>query len=196
MGYALAQAALDAGATVTLVSGPTNLAPPAQATFVPIVSAAQLLDAVDNAVAAADIFFSVAAVADYTPAAPAGQKLKKADAMLTLNLQPTVDVLARVAARPNPPFCVGFAAESEDVVAQASAKRERKKIPVMVANHATTAIGADTNEVTLIDAGGAQTLGRAPKAIIARQIIEYVAARLPQPAQLRAVKATKSSPHA
>lgn len=178
MGYALAQAAAEAGATVTLVSGPTPLAPPTGVECVRVVSAAEMLTAVEQVVASADIFMGVAAVADYTPANPARTKLKKGDAALNLELKPTVDILARVAARPNAPFCVGFAAESENLLAYAETKRKKKNLPLIVANLAQEAIGMDDNEVVLIDDSGRHPLRRGPKLAIARSIIAHVAALL------------------
>lgn len=175
MGYAIAEALRDAGATVTLVSGPTSLAAPANVLRIDVQTAAQMLDAVNQHVAKADLFFAVAAVADYTPAQPHQQKMKKQANALTLELAPTVDILATVAARKAPPFCVGFAAESENVVEYARKKREKKQIPMIVANLATSAIGADMNEVTIIDAHGEHPLARAAKAEIARGIVAHAA---------------------
>jgi phosphopantothenoylcysteine decarboxylase / phosphopantothenate---cysteine ligase len=175
MGYAVAQAALEAGAEVTLVSGPTALAAPALAHLVPIVSAQDMLEAVQANVADCDIFISVAAVADYRVAKPAAQKVKKHDQALTLELLPTVDILASVASRPKPPFCVGFAAESQDLEHLAEDKRRRKKLPLMVANLAQEAIGAEESELLLLDEAGRHRLPKAPKLIQARLLIEHIA---------------------
>jgi phosphopantothenoylcysteine decarboxylase / phosphopantothenate---cysteine ligase len=175
MGYAIAGALRDAGATVTLVSGPTSLATPADVARIDVQTAAQMLEAVNQEIAKADLFFAVAAIADYTPARPHPQKMKKQADALTLELTPTVDILATVATRKNAPFCVGFAAESENVVEYAIKKREKKRIPMIVANLATSAIGADMNAVTIIDAGGEHPLPRAAKAVIARGIVEHAA---------------------
>ena len=175
MGYALAQAAREAGAEVTLVSGPTHLAPPVGARLVPVTSAADMLEAVLGRVGEADIFISVAAVADYTPARPAGQKIKKADAALSLELKPTVDILATVAALPKPPFCVGFAAESEQVIEYARAKRTKKRLPLIVANRAQSALGAEDNDVVLIDEAGEHPIPRGPKLAVARKIVAHIA---------------------
>lgn len=173
MGYAIAEALRNAGATVTLVSGPTSLAAPANVLRINVQTAAEMLEAVNQHVANTDLFFAVAAVADYTPAQPHQQKMKKQANTLTLDLMPTVDILATVAARTSPPFCVGFAAESENVVEYAHKKREKKQIPMIVANHATSAIGADVNEVTIIDARGEHPLPRAAKSHIARDIVDH-----------------------
>jgi phosphopantothenoylcysteine decarboxylase/phosphopantothenate--cysteine ligase len=175
MGYAVARAALDAGATVTLISGPTGLAAPAEAERIDVTSAKDMLDAVKKHVATADVFVSVAAVADYTPAQTNAQKMKKADARLSIELVPTTDILAYVASLPKPPFCVGFAAESEKLAEYAEAKRLKKKLPLLAANLAQTAIGADDNEVTLFDDEGAHPLPRAPKEIVARKLVAHIA---------------------
>jgi phosphopantothenoylcysteine decarboxylase / phosphopantothenate---cysteine ligase len=187
MGYAIAQAAIEAGARVTLISGPTSLPAPAVDSLIYITSARQLFDAVKSNIDGIDLFFSVAAVADYTPKSPSAHKIKKSSDALTIELEPTKDVLAYVAGLPSPPFCVGFAAESQNVAELAAKKREKKGIPLIVANLAQTAIGSDTNEVTLIDAGSSLTLASAPKPVIARQIIEFVSNKLSAPPRLKAV---------
>jgi phosphopantothenoylcysteine decarboxylase/phosphopantothenate--cysteine ligase len=179
MGYALAQAAAEAGAEVTMVSGPTALPTPAGVTRVDVASAAQMAAAVDARVAQCDVFIGVAAVADYTPAEPSTRKIKKADAPLTVTLKPTVDILAAVAARPQAPYCVGFAAESHDVERHAEDKRRRKKLPLVVANRAQDALGADDNEVTLFDDAGGHPLPRMDKRQLARRLVAEIARRLP-----------------
>lgn len=175
MGYAVARAALDAGAKVTLISGPTGLAAPAQVQRIDVTSADDMFAAVKMYIAAADVFVSVAAVADYTPAQTNAQKMKKADARLSLELVPTIDILAYVSGLPKPPFCVGFAAESEKLAEYAEAKRVKKKLPLLAANLAQTAIGNDENEVTLFDDEGAHPLPRAPKDIVARKLVAHIA---------------------
>lgn len=175
MGYAIAAALVEAGAEVTLVSGPTALAKPRGVKMVAVESASEMLAAVEANLAEVDSFFAVAAVADYTPKQAAAQKLKKTASDLALELQPTVDILASVAARPAPPFCVGFAAESENVVEYAAKKRQKKAIPMIVANHANSAIGSDQNEVTIIDDLGRHPLPRGPKELVARQIVAHAA---------------------
>ncbi len=177
MGYAMAQAALEAGATVTLISGPTCLAPPAGVTTVNITSATDMLNAVNQHIATADIFISVAAIADYRPALTHEQKIKKSSDALTLNLIPNVDILTQVAQRPQPPFCVGFAAETENLIANGTAKRQRKNIPLLIVNRAQDALGSDSNEVTMLDDQGAHPLARTDKLNIARQIIQHLAQR-------------------
>ena len=143
-----------------------------------VQSAAQMADAVLRDVDGCDVFVAVAAVADYTPSAPAAQKLKKSREPLTLTLEPTVDILATLAARPNAPYCVGFAAESHDVADHAEAKRRRKGIPLIVANRAQDAFGSDSNEVTLIDAAGRHPLPRMDKLALARRLVEEIARRM------------------
>ena len=192
MGYAIAQALADAGAVVTLISGPTALASPTSVQLVKITTASQMFDAVKANLDDVDLFFGVAAVADYTPATPLTQKMKKKAANMAIELVPTVDILAWVASQPRAPFCVGFAAESENVVEYARKKRENKKIPMIVANLATAAIGADDNEVTIIDERGDHAIAKGPKTEIARAIVEHastlLAARRQSLASLKSVK--------
>jgi phosphopantothenoylcysteine decarboxylase/phosphopantothenate--cysteine ligase len=190
MGYAVAQAALEAGARVTLVSGPTALVPPPTARLVPVESAQDMLEAVNANVGDCDIFIGVAAVADYRVAQPEIQKMKKSDQGLTLELLPTVDILASVAARPRPPFCVGFAAESGDLERLAEDKRRRKKLPLMVANLAQDAIGAEESELLLLDEAGRHPLPKAPKLTQARLLVDHITRlyRGGQSAKLKAVR--------
>jgi phosphopantothenoylcysteine decarboxylase/phosphopantothenate--cysteine ligase len=176
MGYAVARAALDAGAKVTLVSGPVSLPAPVGAELTPVVTAAEMFDAVKRHAARSDIYIGVAAVADYRVDRPRRHKIKKTDrAELRLKLVPNPDILGWVASRPRPPFCVGFAAESRDLDAYADEKRRRKKVPLMVANLAQDAIGSDENEVTLLDDAGTHRLPRAPKDVVARQLVAHIA---------------------
>jgi phosphopantothenoylcysteine decarboxylase/phosphopantothenate--cysteine ligase len=179
MGFALAQAAAEAGAEVTIVSGPSSLPTPAHVTRVDVRSAAEMAAAVLARIDGKDVFIAVAAVADYTPESTQDRKIKKSSSDLTLTLKPTVDILATVAARPNPPYCVGFAAESHDVQENAEAKRRRKKVPLLIANRAQDAVGSDTNEVVLLDDAGAYPLPRAEKLALARRIVVEIAKRLP-----------------
>ena len=175
MGYAVARAALDAGAAVALVSGPVNLPAPAGAEVTRVETAAEMFEAVKRNVARADIYIGVAAVADYRVDKPRRHKIKKTSRdQLSLRLVPNPDILGWVAARPKPPFCVGFAAESRNLDAYAEEKRRRKKVPLMVANLAQQAIGADDNEVTLFDDKGSHKLPRASKDAVARQLIAHV----------------------
>jgi phosphopantothenoylcysteine decarboxylase/phosphopantothenate--cysteine ligase len=173
MGYAIADAAAALGAEVTLISGPTALTPPAQSHFVYVTSAAEMANAVKAHVGGSDFFFAVAAVADYTPVATSSRKLKKSAEPMELKLKPTEDILAHVATLPNGPFCVGFAAESENLADYAQAKRARKKIPMIVANLVQHTIGKEENEVTIYDDQGAHPLARAPKSKIAHGIVAH-----------------------
>lgn len=175
MGYAIAVALHSMGARVTLVSGPTQLADPAGVNIIRIKTASQMLAAVNANLDDVDLFFAVAAVADYTPLSPQGQKIKKSNGDLAISLIPTVDILAAVAAHPKPPFCVGFSAESENVVDYACKKRELKRIPMIVANLATSAIGADDNEVTIIDDQGQHLIPKNSKSKIAEDIVAHAA---------------------
>ena len=181
MGFALARAAAEAGASVTMVAGPTTLATPVGVTRIDVRSAADMHAEVMKRVANADVFVAVAAVADYTPAEPSERKLKKRNDALTLTLKPTVDILAAVAGSASPPFCVGFAAESHDVLAHAEEKRKRKKLPLLIANRAQDALGSDDNEVTLLDDAGAHPLPRMDKLALARRLVEEIAKRLAAP---------------
>jgi phosphopantothenoylcysteine decarboxylase/phosphopantothenate--cysteine ligase len=180
MGDALAQAAAEAGATVTLVSGPTALATPAGVNRIDVTSAAEMAAGVEANLGGVDAFVAVAAVADYTPVAPAATKIKKSGAPLTIALQPTVDILAAVAARPDAPYCVGVAAETHDVLRNADDKRRRKGLPLIVANRAQDAFGSDDNEVTLFDDAGAHPLPRMNKLALARRLVAEIARRLPR----------------
>ncbi|MBI5430754.1 MAG: bifunctional phosphopantothenoylcysteine decarboxylase/phosphopantothenate synthase [Nitrosomonadales bacterium] len=177
MGYAIAQAALEMGAQVTLISGPTAITKPQGAQAVDVQSAAQMFDAVKQHLAGCDIFISVAAVADYRVAHPSAQKIKKGSGNLTLELEPNPDILAYVANLPNPPFCVGFAAESENLAEYAEQKRRAKKLPLLVGNLVQQAIGSDDNELVLFDDSGRQTLPRADKLTLARLLMQRIAQR-------------------
>lgn len=179
-GFALARAARDAGANVTLVAGPTPLAGPRGVRRVDVTSAAEMHDAVMAALPA-DVFVGVAAVADWRVANASGRKIKK-DAKGTppaLRFEPNVDILAAVAALPRPPLCVGFAAESEDVVENARRKLVAKKVTLVVGNLAQDALGADGSELFLVDAGGVTSLPRAGKLEQARRLVAEIARRLP-----------------
>ncbi len=177
MGYAIAAAAQALGAEVTLVSGPTALARPAVANFVAVESASEMFAAVKNQLAQCDIFIAVAAVADYRVAHPSEQKIKKSDAALTLELIPNPDILAFVASLPNAPFCVGFAAESENLFEYAEVKRRAKKLPLLVGNLAQHAIGSDDNELVLFDDDGAHPLPRGDKISLAKLLMQHIAQR-------------------
>jgi phosphopantothenoylcysteine decarboxylase/phosphopantothenate--cysteine ligase len=135
-----------------------------------------MFEAVKRHVAQADIYVGVAAVADYRVDKPRQHKIKKTDeSQLQLSLVPNPDILGWVAGRPKPPFCVGFAAESRNLDEYADQKRRRKKVQLMIANLAQDAIGADDNEVSLLDDAGIHRLARAPKDVVAQQIIDHIA---------------------
>jgi phosphopantothenoylcysteine decarboxylase/phosphopantothenate--cysteine ligase len=178
MGYAVARAAREAGARVTLISGPVSLAAPAGVERISVKSAEQMFEAVRKAVPASDVFIAVAAVADYRVKNRAAQKIKKGAGGMTLELAENPDILAHVAAMKNPPFCVGFAAESEKLAEHARAKRAKKKIPLLAANLAQKALGAEENEITLFDDAGEHPLGRGAKLELARKLVAHVAAML------------------
>jgi len=175
MGYAVARAALEAGAQVTLVSGPVSLEAPPSAQLIRVETARQMLDAVNANIASCDIFVGVAAVADYHVGNRKQQKIKKDGAVPTLELVPNADIIEAVARRPNPPFCVGFAAESENLEQNAEAKRRRKKLPLLAANLVQAAIGAEDNELVLFDDDGVHRLARASKLELARALIRHIA---------------------
>ena len=175
MGYAIAQAALELGAQVTLISGPTALTKPQGVQSVDVQSAEQMFEAVKQRVGNCDIFIGVAAVADYRVAQPSAQKIKKSANNLTLELVSNPDILAYVANLTNPPFCVGFAAESENLAEYAEQKRRAKKLPLLVGNLVQQAIGSDDNELVLFDDSGRQTLPRADKLTLARLLLQRIA---------------------
>jgi phosphopantothenoylcysteine decarboxylase/phosphopantothenate--cysteine ligase len=179
MGLALAAEAAARGAQVTVVLGPTTEAVPPGVEAVRVDTAAEMHQAVAERLAGADVFIGAAAVADYAPEACAEQKLKKSGAPVELCLQPTVDILAQVAASPDrPAVVVGFAAESQDLAAQAAAKLERKHLDLIVANDITqpgAGFGSDTNEVLILDRTGQQEqVSKRSKAEVARRVMERV----------------------
>ena len=178
MGFALAQACAEVGAGVTAIAGPVALATPAGVTRVDVQSALDMRAAVFAAVPLTDIFIAVAAVADYRPAAPATHKIKKGAQTLTLELVANPDILAEVAARPDAPFCVGFAAESQNLAEYAADKRRAKNLPLVVGNLVRDGLGGATNAVTLFDAAGAHPLPAGDKLTIARAIVRHIAEML------------------
>jgi phosphopantothenoylcysteine decarboxylase/phosphopantothenate--cysteine ligase len=179
MGYAIARAAQEAGAEVTLVSGPVALDTPPGVARIDVRTAEQMFEAVKQAVKSSDVFIAVAAVADYRVKNRSAQKIKKGGGGLTLELEENPDILSWVAALPRPPFCVGFAAESEKLAQHAADKRRRKRVPLMAANLAQEALGADDSSITLYDDRGEHALGRAPKLQLARSLVAHVAGMLP-----------------
>jgi phosphopantothenoylcysteine decarboxylase / phosphopantothenate---cysteine ligase len=189
MGYAIARAAHEAGASVTLVSGPTALAAPRGVARIAVETARQMLDAVMQRVGDADCFIAVAAVADWHVSNVADRKLKKAPATggdglpagPELRFEENPDILSAVASLADAPYCVGFAAETEDLHHNAEAKLARKKVQMIVGNHAREAFGSDDNALTLYDANGRTTLERADKLLLARQLVAAIADRMPLP---------------
>lgn len=177
MGYAVAQAAAEAGAEVCLVSGPSCLATPAGVRRIDVQSAVQMRQAVLAELPSA-VFIAVAAVADYRVDASAPQKIKKSADGLTLHLVANPDILAEVAALPDAPFCVGFAAETERLAEYAEAKRTRKKLPLLVGNLAQDTLGQDAAELVLFDAEGRHPLPRADKLVQARHLVRRIATLL------------------
>jgi phosphopantothenoylcysteine decarboxylase/phosphopantothenate--cysteine ligase len=178
-GFALARAARDAGAEVTLVAGPTSLATPRGIKRVDVTTASEMHDAVMRGLPV-DVFVAVAAVADWRVANPSNRKIKKTAKSTppSLQFEPNQDILADVAALPAPPFCIGFAAESEDVVANAKRKLASKKVPLVIANLAQDAFGADSSELFLVEAAGVTPLPHADKLAQARRLIAEIADRL------------------
>ncbi|PTR17038.1 phosphopantothenate-cysteine ligase /phosphopantothenoylcysteine decarboxylase [Nitrosospira sp. Nsp2] len=175
MGYAIARAARDAGAEVILVSGPVCLQPPSALKFLSVTSAEDMLAVVKNEISLADIFVSVAAVADYRAIRVSGHKIKKTGSNITLELTPNQDILAYAAGLPHAPFCVGFAAETENLEENAEAKRRKKRLPLLVANLAQEAIGSEECELTLLDDSGRHFLPKAPKLVQARRLVKHIA---------------------
>ncbi len=185
-GYALALAAIEAGASVTLISGPTNIAPPDKATVVAVQSADEMLAAVLSSIGNADVFIGVAAVSDYKPVSAENQKIKKTgDAVLTLELVQNQDILKTVANLENRPFTVGFAAETENLIEYARNKLIAKNLDMIIANNvADTSIGfnSDYNKTTIIIRTGAQMTEvpqpKMSKENLSRKLIELIAEQL------------------
>ena len=180
MGYAIARAARQAGATVTLISGPTALATPYGVQRIHVQTALQMHDAVMAQVQQQDVFIAVAAVADWRIANASAQKLKKnADGSTpALQFAQNPDILATVAALPERPYCVGFAAESENLLQYGEEKRKKKNVPLLVGNIGHHTFGRDDNELVLFDAQGHTQLARADKQELARQLISAIAQRI------------------
>jgi phosphopantothenoylcysteine decarboxylase / phosphopantothenate---cysteine ligase len=179
MGYAIARAAREAGAQVTLISGPTCLTCPSGVNRVSVTRAAEMHEEVMTRIKQIDLFISVAAVADYAPAAIQPQKIKKGNVSLTLALTPNADILADVAQLKRPPFCVGFAAETVDLEKHGQAKRKGKNLPLLVGNLVHDTMGHDEASLMLFDENGAHPLPRADKLTCARRLIKEISLRLP-----------------
>jgi len=174
MGYAIAQAAANMGAQVTLVNGATALPPPNNLKMIRALSAESMYQAVMKNIAKQDIFIGVAAVADYSPNNTSLQKIKKSGSSLTLELKRNKDILADVASLPNVPFCVGFAAETQDLIKLAEQKRIAKKLPLLVANLVNESMGQDEATITLLDRNGSHPLKKAPKDILAIELLTHI----------------------
>ncbi|HZC02995.1 MAG TPA: bifunctional phosphopantothenoylcysteine decarboxylase/phosphopantothenate--cysteine ligase CoaBC [Gammaproteobacteria bacterium] len=180
MGYAIAQAAIEAGAKVILVSGPVALAAPQGLERIWVETAGEMLEAVMARIHDCDIFVAAAAIADYRCQEPATQKLKKTAVSITLSLERTPDILAQVASRPRPPFTVGFSAETENLEKNALDKLVRKSLDMIVANEVgRPGVGfeSDENALSVFWKGGKRELSRALKAQLARDLIEIIAQR-------------------
>ncbi|MEP5567348.1 MAG: bifunctional phosphopantothenoylcysteine decarboxylase/phosphopantothenate--cysteine ligase CoaBC [Halioglobus sp.] len=178
MGYALARAAIDAGAITSLISGPVNLDPPDHAHIHRVESARDMLEKCLELVAECDIFIACAAVADYRPAEVQDQKIKKGADETSLQLVKNPDIVSAVASSEHAPFTVGFAAETQDVLAYARDKMHRKGLNMIVANDVSgpdTGFNSDENEVTVLWESGEQALDRASKSNLAREIIALIA---------------------
>ncbi|NND00647.1 MAG: bifunctional phosphopantothenoylcysteine decarboxylase/phosphopantothenate--cysteine ligase CoaBC [Gammaproteobacteria bacterium] len=184
MGYALAEAAIEAGASVTLISGPTHIAKPERATVIDVVSALEMHAAVMQDIQNQDVFIAVAAVADYRPAMVAEQKIKKKHQEMNIEMIKNPDILADVAALAKRPFCVGFAAETDDVIAYAQAKLLKKKIDLIAANHvggSETGFGTADNAITLIGPDGCMEFPKANKYALARSLVAEIARQHAKP---------------
>ena len=181
MGYAVARAAHEAGAKVILISGPVALATPQGVERLDVRTAEEMFTAVKKAASKSDVFISVAAVADYRPKERSPKKQKKVNGKpVMLELVENPDILAYVAGMKHAPFCVGFAAESEDLAKNAAEKLRKKNIPLIAANLAQDALGAEDNAIKLYDRRGEHDLGRGPKLELARKLIAHVAGVLPR----------------
>ncbi|WP_422843361.1 bifunctional phosphopantothenoylcysteine decarboxylase/phosphopantothenate--cysteine ligase CoaBC [Acidovorax sp. M2(2025)] len=184
MGFAIARAAREAGADVTLVAGPVHVPTPRGVRRLDVRSAEEMLAAVEQQIPQVSVFIATAAVADWRPAAASSQKIKKDGSGQTpvLEFVENPDILARVAqsarAQAGALFCVGFAAESHDLLAHATAKRARKGVPLLVGNIGPATFGQDDNALLLVDAQGHRELPHASKRVLARQLVGDIAARL------------------
>jgi phosphopantothenoylcysteine decarboxylase/phosphopantothenate--cysteine ligase len=181
MGYALATAAIEAGAEVTIISGPVELAAPDRCTVIPVISAAEMHSSAMAACADADIFIAAAAVADYRPMSVAEQKIKKQADSMELKLEKNVDIVSAVADKFNDLFVVGFAAETQDIEAYARDKLTRKKLDAIVANDVSrTDVGfnSDNNEAWWITADSSQAFSKRSKTQLARDIIGVISEKI------------------
>ena len=185
MGFAIARAAREAGAQVTLVAGPVALPTPRHVQRIDVQSAQQMHDAVVPIAAAHDVFVATAAVADWRPATFAQRKIKKDGSKTTpvFELTENPDILAAVARLPDRPYCVGFAAETDDLARNAREKLARKNVPLIVGNLGPATFGRDDNALLLVDAQGERQLASADKLTLARELVREIAERLATVAQ-------------
>jgi phosphopantothenoylcysteine decarboxylase/phosphopantothenate--cysteine ligase len=181
MGFAIARAAREAGAQVTLVAGPVHLPTPAGVARIDVKSAQQMHDAVLPLAPRHDVFVATAAVADWRPATLADHKIKKdgKKAVPSFELTENPDILAAVARLPDRPYCVGFAAESHDLLKHAREKLQRKNVPLIVGNLGPATFGRDENALLLVDAEGQREIATASKRALARELVREIAQRLP-----------------
>ncbi len=187
MGFAVAAAAREAGAHVTLVTGPVQLPTPPGVTRIDVESAREMHAAVHRRVAEADLFIAAAAVADFQPVEVAKQKIKKQGIAVKLDLEPAPDIVKSVADLAKRPFVVGFAAETNDVEDNARSKMKRKKLDMIAANRVGDGIAFDCedNALTVIWPGGKAEIARAPKIDVARELLALIAKRMPPPGGAR-----------
>jgi phosphopantothenoylcysteine decarboxylase/phosphopantothenate--cysteine ligase len=180
MGFAVARAAQEAGAQVTLVAGPVHLPTPRHVRRIDVQSAVQMHAAVMPLAPGHDVFVATAAVADWRPTRPAEQKIKKdgSGRVAALEMTENPDILASVAALPSRPYCVGFAAESQDVARHAREKLARKNVPLIVGNLGPATFGQDHNSLLLVDAQGERAIATADKLSLARELVREIAARI------------------
>jgi len=183
MGFAIARAAQEAGAQVTLVAGPVHLPTPRGVRRIDVQSALQMHDAVLPLATANDVFVATAAVADWRPAAASGEKIKKdgSGQVPTIGFTENPDILAAVAKLPGRPYCVGFAAESHDLARHAREKRVRKNVPLIVGNLGPATFGRDDNTLLLVDVEGERELATADKLTLGRELVAEIARRLAAP---------------
>jgi len=179
MGYALAKAAAERGAKVTLVSGPTSIPIPAGVEIVNVTTAAQMLDAVLSRLSDTRIVIGAAAVADFTPKSPASEKIKKSDAGLALELEKTADIMAEIGKKKNDRLLIGFAAETENLIENAQAKLESKNLDLIIANDVSDpsiGFGSDENRVAILSREGMTEIPRMSKQAVAHRILDAVKA--------------------
>ncbi len=180
MGYALAESAIEAGAHVTLISGPVHLVPPVRAEYIPVISARQMYNAVLQRVKDCDIFLSVAAVSDYHCQSVASQKIAKSAEQLTLVLERNPDILATVAELPTRPYLVGFAAETDHLISKAQAKWTKKKLDMIIANEVgeQKGMGQEDNTVTVLWKNQQKAFATMSKVKLARELIALIAGEI------------------